>query len=352
MNQKNEFNQFQNLLNGEVKANMPGILLHIEYPDKNMSWSGVAGVSDKKTGDPLKTEHQFRIASVTKTFVACAVLRLWEDEKLQLDDPIQLYISAEHIEILRRGGYEVDRITIRHLLTHSSGLFDHTNSNNFVSKIMEDPQYEWTRTEQILIAATDGKPIAPVSERFSYSDTGYILLGEIIEQINGSDLDNSLRELLVFEHLGMPDTRIENGRHLINENRLHQYMDGVDIYDFNPTMDIYGGGGLLSTAHDLAIFFQSLFNHKIFRKKSTLDTMLQPVPYTSKPDKDYRMGIFLIQVEGLDAYTHTGFWGTQVIYLPEYNASIATNYSQIWVEKGTAPILTRIVKVLNAEKSR
>ena len=124
------YKEFQDVINKEVNENMPGLLIHVECPDRNISWSGAAGFSDKDARVPMKADQSFRIASVTKTFVASTILRLWEDGKLSLDDPVTKYISKEHTAILESGGYAVNKITIRHLLSHSSGLYDHAQSEN------------------------------------------------------------------------------------------------------------------------------------------------------------------------------------------------------------------------------
>ncbi|MEQ9591017.1 MAG: serine hydrolase domain-containing protein, partial [Cyclobacteriaceae bacterium] len=128
---------------------LPGILIHIEAPDYNISWSGAAGVIDTVSKEPLLPDQSLRIASNTKTFVAATALKLWEKGLLSLDDPMTKYVSAEHLKILKDGGYKADSITIRHLLTHTSGIFDHAQSDQFFEAIAGDPQKEWTRTEQI-----------------------------------------------------------------------------------------------------------------------------------------------------------------------------------------------------------
>jgi len=333
-------------LDSEVDENNPGILLHIESPERGLSWSASAGVSDRQSGSELKPNQLFRIASVTKIFVACTILRLYEEGSLSLNDPITKHISHKHDSILKVGGYESDQITIRHLLTHSSGLFDHTNADIYLSSILENPTHEWTRTEQLLIAIKYGKPVCAIGEKFSYSDTGYILLGKIIERVTHKSLNDAIQEQLEFKRIGLGDTFIENkGEN--TDDRIHQYLDGEDTYLFNPSIDLYGGGGLLSTTTDLAIFYQQLFTHNVFKNKSTLDTMLTKVIYKTKQNADYRIGVLLIDIDGLLAYTHTGYWGTQVIYIPKLNTSIAVNYSQHWIEKGLAPVLVKIISALN-----
>ncbi len=79
---------------------------------------------------------------------------------------------------------------------------------------------------------------------------------------------------------------------------------------------------------------------------STLARMLAPVQYPAKQPLDYRMGIWEIEIEGMRAYTHSGFWGTQVVYIPDIKAAIAVNYSQHWGKKGPAPVIPMFVKQL------
>lgn len=355
LSQKTEINAatnaFQTLLDSSVNANMPGILVHVECPQQKISWTGSAGVSDLNTQSKLRSDQTFRIASVTKTFVACSILRLYEEGKLSLNDPISKYISAAHTDILVKGGYLPDKITIRHLLTHSSGLFDHAATQTYFEKIQQDPGHRWTRTEQLIGCTTWGKPIGAPGEKFRYSDTGYTLLGETLEKITGKRMGEAMADLLNLKALGLTSTWIEDdsNQHRNNLKRIHQYMDGMDTYGFHASIDLYGGGGLLSTSRDLAIFFQKLFNHQVFEKPTTLDTMLAKRNYAIKPIMDYRMGMYFIQLNGLDAYTHSGFWGTQVAYVPALKSSIAANYSQVWTMRGNAPVLAKTVAILQKQ---
>lgn len=342
---------FQALLDSAINDKMPGILVHVESPRQKISWSGAAGVSDLKTQSKLQPDQTFRIASVTKTFVACSILRLWEQGKLSLIDPISKYISPEHTAILIEGGYQPDQITIRHLLTHSSGLFDHAATQIYFEKIQNDPGHHWTRTEQLRGCITWGKPLGKPGEKFSYSDTGYTLLGETLEKITGKSMGDAIEDLLKLKALGLKGTWVENEANLHRNDlkRIHQYLDGTDTYNYHASLDLYGGGGLLSTSKDLAIYFQNLFNHKVFDKVATLDTMLAKRNYAVKPRMDYRMGMYFIQLNGLDAYTHSGFWGTQVAFVPSMNATIAANYSQIWTARGNAPVLAKALAVLQKQ---
>jgi D-alanyl-D-alanine carboxypeptidase len=336
---------FQKALDSQISENASGILASVISKDKNIVWSGASGYDNKQTKTMLFPHQTFRIASVTKTFVASSILRLWEDKKLQLEDPISKYISNNHVEILKKGGYNPDAITINHLLRHSSGLADHTHSEKYELKNLKTNHF-WTRTEQLSDLVTYMKPVGEVGKAFEYSDTGYILLGETIETITQKPLGLAIEELLSLKKLGIKSIHIENEKGEFGTNRMHQYYQNEDTYAINPTCDLYGGGGLLSSTKDLCLFYQNLFEGNIFRNKTTLTQMLSPANYSNKPKLDYRIGIWQTEIEGLVAYTHSGFWGTQVVYIPSIKASIAVNYNQYWNTRGNAPIIPLLVKQL------
>ncbi|MFA8300744.1 MAG: serine hydrolase domain-containing protein [Hyphomicrobiales bacterium] len=334
----------QTQLDSELSDDLPGVLVSVISPDKGINWSGAAGLSDVKNNVKILPDQTFRIASVTKTFVAATILRLWEDNKLNLDDPISMYVSEKHINILKGGGYDTDKITVRHLLNHSSGLAEHVNTYKYEPDFMKT-RHQWSRTEQIKDLVTYAKPVAEVGEKFSYSDTGYALLGEIIEKITGKFMGDAIEDQLQLNKLGLKDTYMEDFDGDYSGKRIHQYLADNDTYDWHPSFDYYGGGGLLSTTKDLSLFYKSLFEHKVFKNKATLDTMLAPVKYDTEPELDYRMGIWKASINGMDVYTHLGFWGTQVAYIPEIKTAISTNYSRRWKDGYNAPI---VPKILNA----
>ena len=111
-----------------------GIQLHLESTKLDMHWSGAVGFTDRSHNSAcelLTPLHPMRIASTTKTFVAAAILRLWEQQELALDISIDQYISTDHCAILQGNGYALERISTRQLLAHTSGLFDYADSKTF-----------------------------------------------------------------------------------------------------------------------------------------------------------------------------------------------------------------------------
>ncbi|MDX9694181.1 MAG: serine hydrolase domain-containing protein [Bacteroidales bacterium] len=351
-NQSENTISFQKELDEQVNENMPGISVSVITNDKNfyINWNGASGLSDVENGVKLLPDQTFRIASVTKTFVAATILRLWEDGKIKLEDPISKYISEEHVSILKTGSYNPEEITVYHLLTHSSGLSDHTQSLKYEFDYLK-LNHIWSRTEQLNDLVNYTKPVGKIGEKFSYSDTGYILLGEIIETITNKSLGEAIIEQLKLKKLGLSNIYMEDFKGDYSNKRIHQYIKNEDTYFINPSLDYYGGGGLLANSYDLSLFFQYLFEHKIFHNESTLSKMLSPVNYQSKQSLDYRVGIWETEINGMTAYTHTGFWGTQVIYIPEIKTSIAVNYSQKWKTKNFAPIIPIIVEKILQMKS-
>lgn len=316
----------------EQDSTIPGILLHVEAPDLNLSYSVSSGVSDLSTRAPLSENGTARIASNTKTYVAVSVLRLWEQRKLELDDPISKHISNKHAQILKSDGYDLNKITIRHLLTHTAGLFDHAGSSTYIEKVFSDPSHEWTRTEQVQGCVDQGDPLFEPGEQFSYSDTGYILLGEIIENVTEKSLGKAVRELIGFKKLGLSATWWEKTEQkpTASPERIHQYFQEMDTFNFDPSLDLYGGGGLVANTKDMARFYQELFAGNVFEQSSTLDTMIIKVsfPESYTPSSDYRMGIFYFNFNEMDMYSHSGFWSTQATYIPELNASVSIIITQ------------------------
>jgi len=257
-NQANNALDFQSELDDQINENMPGILVSIITNDKNnyLEWSGASGYADVKNEAKLSPDQTFRIASVTKTFVAATILRLWEDGKLKMEDPISKYISEEHNSILKAGNYDPEEITIYHLLTHSSGLSDHTKSPKYKLEYLK-LNSKWTRTEQLNDLVNFTTPAGKIGEKFLYSDTGYILLGEIIEAITHKPLGEAMVEQLKLKQLGLTNIYMEDIEGDYSGKRIHQYYENEDTYHINPSLDYYGGGGLLANTTYLTIKYSA-----------------------------------------------------------------------------------------------
>lgn len=300
-------------------------------------WTGAKGFDSNAKEDILSASQPFRVASVTKTFVAAAIMRLHEMDSISIEDPITEYISADHIQILEEDGYKPEEILIKHCLNHTSGIADYATTDDYISEALQNPDKRWTRTEQLEWATKYGDPLWPSGSQYRYSDSGYILAGEIIERYSQGDLASGLRSLLKFEKIGLQDTWLETLENHPSEAKepVHRYLRKlVDATGWDPSVDLYGGGGLMSTTKDLATFMSALFTGLIFDDASTLELMMTPPDFWAEynPDeddryKDYRYGFWEISIYGEKAYKHGGLWGSTMMYVPAYGCSIASNFT-------------------------
>lgn len=318
--------------------NIDGIALSISSAEKNIDWTGVIGYDGKDKAQPLEPDQPFRIASVTKTFVAAAILRLHEMDSLNIQEPISNYISARHQEILRQDKYDPDKITIAHCLNHTSGLYDYAMGGSpYINVVKENPKKRWTRTEQLEFAVEHGDPLGYPGEKYAYADTGYILLGEVIESFYAGDLALGLRSLLRYDRIGMQHTWLESLEEAPADMRrqVRRYLGRLDALQYDPSSDLYGGGGIVSTVDDLHAFMKALFSGQVYSQTATLDLMLQAASYDSGYDtladrryKDYRHGLWQIQLMGHEAYIHSGLWGTHLIHQPKHKTTLAINFTR------------------------
>jgi len=321
--------KFQSVLDSIYKANpnAVGIMAHVESFDKKISWSGAVGTSDKKNA--IQADQPALIASNTKTYVSASILRLVEMGKLKLEDPIGKRLSAKTIEVLGKDNYDLTSITVAHLMSHTSGIFDYVNANDglLLKRAVSEPKYRWTRDEQIALAVSGGEPLGGPDDIFSYADSNYSLLSEIIEEATGKKFYTAIRELLSYERFSLNNTWFESLEEYPKEAKplVHQYWDarGFDSYELDPSFDLYGGGGIAATTKDIARFSQLLFKGKLFEKSETLALIYTPMPAKEDTGENYHLGLMEWEINGYKSFGHGGFWGTTVQYFPELDLSIS-----------------------------
>ena len=340
--------ELQARVENEVRVNKiaPGFAIAVVGPTKAETYAAAAGVADAE-GRAFTPSTPLRTASNTKTFTAATVLRLWEKGLINLDAPIAGLIDPDFNTMLQSDGYDTSAITVRHLLMHTGGLPDHAD-DNYVNIIMADPSRQWTRRDQVELLVEAHDPLGQPNGQFSYSDTGYILLGDIIERLTGETLAAAVRRELKFSELGLTATWWEQveQRPAQAEPRARQYLSGLDATDWNGSVDLYGGGGLIMSVNDLAKLMAALMRGEIFDDPATLETMLK-APGNPFPDK-YRLGLFPRTVSDLEAYSHEGFWGTHVIYIPELDVAVAAAVvDQDGYRKMFTPVTQTIEDIMN-----
>ncbi len=303
--------------------NMRGMAVYVIDQKNTNSYGHAIGMADDASQTAMSTDTPVRIASNTKTYVAATVLRLHEEGMLDIDHTMDRYISSTYNDLLKADGYQTNEITLRHLLSHSAGFFDHAATPNYMKALADTPNHQWTRQEQLQKLVEWGDPLWPTNQKFQYSDSGYLLLGHIIEQASNLPLAIAVRQYLNFDDNGLNNTwwEISETTPQDAKPRAHQFLGPRDGYNIHASFDSYGGGGLLSTVEDMAHFYQALFNGKVFKNPETL-ALMTSAEQLAEPDK-YRLGLFPGKVDDISYFQHSGFWGTSAFYAPDLKMSVA-----------------------------
>ncbi|NNE96404.1 MAG: beta-lactamase family protein [Acidimicrobiales bacterium] len=206
-------------------------------------------------GDLLETDQPFRVGSIAKTFVATIVLQMVDEGSVDLDQPLGSYLPESPV------GADV---TVRQLLGHDSGIANYTEQSAFGSRLMAQPE-EAVRPEETIRFVADRDLGTP--GQFSYSNTNYILLGQLIEAVDGTDLNSALAERIT-ELLGLDNTYFATADRPGNDDLALGWSDGFiqgDAATSYVAMETaaWAAGSLVSTAEDLADFLDALFDEKL-----------------------------------------------------------------------------------------
>jgi D-alanyl-D-alanine carboxypeptidase len=330
-----------------ANPDVPGVAVVVLDRQGREIAAGAAGVSEAGSpGAPAFTaDTPVRIASNTKTYVAATVLKLWESGRIGLDSTLASTVDPDLTELLERGGYDPSAITIRQVLAHSAGFFNHATAETFQARVLAEPSKVWTRMEQIAVAVEAGEPVGPPGGQPHYSDTGYLILGHVIERTTGRSLAAAVREVVGFDRLGLSRTwwEVEEAPPAGSPERAHQYLGGLDTHGFHPSFDLYGGGGIVASVRDLGAFTAALFRGEPFERDSTLGVMIEGSG--SADPARYRFGLEVGPPGGRTTLGHGGFWGTIVRFVPELGLTVAGAVT----EKGGSRSLEQLIDRLLAE---
>ena len=253
---------------------------------------------------PLGTNATFRAGSVTKTFVATALLRQVERGRLGLRDPVERWLPG-----LLSGGR---KITVRQLLNHTSGLAEYATDASVVGELDTDPNHAYALRE-LARRAVKLPRVAPPGERYAYANTNYVLLGLILEQVTGRSWTKELRAA-ILRPLRLTDTTTR-ATAKTDEPFLHGYVPAPNGELFEATVvnpSFTGSAGMLSsTLADLAAFYRALLGGDVLRR-STVRAMQQTSRLTTDGAVKYGLGLWRLQTSCGPAWGHDGeLLGTQ-----------------------------------------
>jgi len=323
-----------------------GISLRAEAGNPDLVWAQARGAN-------VNPAQAVRIASITKTFIAAATLRLVDQDRLSLDAPIGPLLPRPLADVVRADGYDLTRITVRMLLSHTAGLFDYAEHPGFQARVMNEPGHVWTRDEQVAFAMDYGDPLGAPGEKFAYSDTGYVLLGAVIENVTALPMAMAVRGLLSLDHLGLSQTWFETLEPppSATPNRARQRFGALNVQSIHPSADLFGGGGLVSTPADLTRFFRALFNGDVLHRKTLIAMKTPSGQSMASAGAGYGMGLSTRAVDGFTCYGHGGFWGVMAWHCPAIDLTIAGFVTHTNHRQALAALMEDVVRLVIAAQA-
>lgn len=309
---QNQTQQFDDIVSQYYSnADAPGATILVAKNGKTIYRKAV-GKSSLELDVDMVPENIFMLASITKQFTAVSILMLEEQGKLSLQDPITKFIPD----------YPTNgkTITVHHLLNHTSGIKSYTGIGNLVEVARDDK----TLDELIDYFKNEPMDFNP-GEEFRYNNSGYILLGKIIEVLSGDTYENFI-ENKIFKRLGMTSSSYGNNRELV-KNRVEGYEENengfVNASYLSMTLP-HAAGSLTSTVDDMLKWQNALTNNTLI-KASSLDKAINGSKLNNGEHIGYGYGLGEASLKGSKGYTHSGgIFGTSTngIYLIDENVYV------------------------------
>ena len=292
-----------------AREQIPGMSVAVLRGDSVLVERGY-GYANLELGVPASDSTVYQSGSIGKQFTAALVLMLVEQGRLRLDDPI--------VKFLPEGKSRWRGVTVRHLLTHTSGIPDYTDG-------AIDLRREYTEDRLVHIAATLPLSFAP-GARWSYSNTGYLLLGALIHRATGTFYGALLREW-IFQPLGMPSARIISETDLVPNRAAGYRLVKGDVKNqewVSPSLNTTADGSLYLSLRDYVRWAVAL-NHRELPSKGVLDMAWTPAPLNGSGVYPYGAGWSLLPQRGYVNIGHTGSWQgfqTSIQRYPEFDLTV------------------------------
>lgn len=299
--------------------------------DGKIIYRKVHGFTDFKTKDSLDIHAQFQLASVSKQFTSVAILKLKDEGKLNLDDSVARYLP----------GFPYPGITIRHLLSHQSGLTDYhhiTPTDTF-----------FYLTNDSLLSAINNKQLveayARPGKRFDYCNTNYALLASIVEKISKQKFPEYMQQQ-IFEPLGMANTFVYVPGLVTNSQKKMTLGHNPNNTHLDPVSadGVYGDKNIYSTLNDLFLWNEALNNNLIVSEQSISEAWT-PQNNRSRTLRNYGLGWRLNMANNHKMVYHSGWWrgyNTILVNIPEHKMTIV-----ILANKRTRSFFSNYYSIIN-----
>ncbi len=329
------------ILTQTYKSNEPGASVVVVKDGKVIFRKGY-GMANLELGVPVEPDMIFRLGSVTKQFTAVAILMLAEQGKLSLDEDITKFLPDYPAK--------TQRVTVEQLLNHTSGIKSYTSLPEWLLMWRKDTELNE------LIGLFKDKPtdFAP-GERWSYNNSGYVLLGAIIEKASGQSYQDFI-EKNIFQRLGMAHSFYDNTARVI-PRRVTGYSKGKDGYINAPYLSMtqpHAAGALAPSVDDLALWDAALYTDKLV-KQETLKRAWTPAKLTNGKLTHYGFGWAMNSYEGHTVIEHGGGingFSTYALRMPDDRVFVAALTNKDSGGPGPARVVLKIAALTVGEPYR
>lgn len=325
-----------------AQTSTPGALVGVWYPGRG-TWLHDAGIGDLTTAAPVTIDDHIRIASITKTFTATVVLQLVDEGKLGLDD---------HLEQFVPGIPNGDRITLRQVLGMTAGIFDYVADPEFAAAYDRDPLLPFSPSQAVGIIRRHA-PDFPPGAQVQYSNSNYMLLGSIIEQVTGQAAGAVITDRIITP-LGLTSTSFPTTPEMPSPY-THGYEAAAvddalrDVTRSNPDVP-WTAGAIISTLADLRTWAKALADGTLLSPATQRERLTWGVIPGEVLDVRYGLGI--LEVNGLIG--HNGGiagYSSWMVHAPEEDATVVVVTNRGGSEGGTSdPIFLNLARLLFPER--
>ena len=341
----------------QSESGVPGVTAGVVLAD-GTTFGLAAGMADTALGIVMTPESRLMQGSVGKTYVSAVAMQLIHRGVLDLEAKVSTYLGDE--SWFERLPNHAD-VTVRNLMNHTSGITRYEFDPRFIADLAAAPDKVWQPVDRLAYVFDTDAPFA-AGEGWEYSDTNYIILGMIIEKLTGNTYYDEMQRRLL-EPLELHNTVPSNSRRVpglvqgyAGIENLFGVPDAViedGEFAINPQFE-WTGGGIASTAEDLARWAKELYEGRAF-DESMLPVMLDGVPARLGPNTEYGLGVIIRTTPLGTSWGHSGFFPgylTEMVYFPDHGVAVAVqmNSSDFGnIEKRPLQILMELARVVVAE---
>jgi D-alanyl-D-alanine carboxypeptidase len=357
--------ELEYIVNDQVKSNkhIKNCIVYVAKGDGSFTWSGAAGITKQDGQVPMTQDTPIYLASITKLYTAAAIMRLYEQGLLGLDEPMAKYLPDDLIRGIHiyEGHDYSHEITVSQLLAHTSGIADYyseksKNGKSLFETFVSDQNRRWTVDETIARVRNDMVPNFKPGTSASYSDTNYQLLGKIIESVTGKPLqvvyDEFFLRQLGLKHtwlVGRSKPKVEPSAGIADV-----FSKDIDITRIRANGAYWADGGIVSTAEEMIIFLKALKEGRIV-SGDTLKLMhnwhkLQfPLQY-GYGTMYFKLPGFITKVMKVPPlWGHSGSTGSFLYYSEDLNLYMAGSINQVESKSKPFRLMIRVMKAIQSK---